>query len=151
MSGDPASELSAVEAMVVDWEHAGQERLARVRQVTERVAGLSVTEESGPVRVTVDSRGLPSDITLDESAKGRSMVEVSRLIMATLRQAQARLPELMERVAAEEGLAGDGVVSHLLDTARASFPEPDTAEPEPGSRRLEEDDFEGRTVFRHGD
>src|SRR3954451_21686108 len=99
MTGDPGAELDAIEAMVADWEHQGAERLARVKEVTDRVAGLTATETDGTVTGTVGSNGLPTDITLDESAKDRPMPEVSAAIMATLRKAQSRIPALMAQVA----------------------------------------------------
>jgi hypothetical protein len=146
--GDPEAELAAVEEMVTDWEHKGQERLARVQEVTERMAGLSVTETSadGVVSVTVGSNGLPTDIVLTDEAKQQPMAAVSATIMATLRQAQSRIPGLMAQAATDLGLAGDTVVAHLLQTAEQSFPSP--AE-EPVRRPPEEDeDFSDNDPLR---
>ncbi|WP_018681705.1 YbaB/EbfC family nucleoid-associated protein [Actinokineospora enzanensis] len=131
MVGDPDAELAAVQAMVTDWEHSGRQQLAEVQELTGRIAGLSATETSadGVVTVTVGSNGLPTDITLADAAGQQSMSVVSATIMATLRRAQSRIPELMARTAEDLGLAGDGVVAHMLRTAAESFPdEPD----EPG-------------------
>jgi DNA-binding protein YbaB len=155
MVGDPGAELSAVESMVADWERGGQERLARVAEVTERVGRLSATSRSadGAVTVSVDSRGLVTDIRLAEAAASVPVVELSALIMRTLQAAQAQLPGLMAEVAQECGMAGDGVVSHLLEQAESSFPAPPEPEPEPGGgpvRRRGDDDeyFDEPTLSR---
>ncbi len=149
MVGDPEAELSAIESMVTDWEQRGQERLARVKEVTDQVAGLSATATEGAVTVTVGANGLPTDIRIDESAKDRPMAELSTSIMATLRKAQAQIPKLMEEVAKQAGMAGDSVVSHLLSTAEQSFPDP---EPEPGQaappRASDDEYFDAMQMLR---
>lgn len=141
---DPNAELAAVEAMVADWEHSGQERLARVKEVTDRISTLTATESSPEVSVTVDAKGLPTDVTLTEESRTKSAGEVSAAIMATLRKAQARIPALMNAVAEDLGLGGDSVVGHMLDQADRTFPS--AAEPdEVRARRSDEDeDFSDR-------
>ncbi|GAB3894491.1 YbaB/EbfC family nucleoid-associated protein [Kibdelosporangium lantanae] len=141
---DPNAELAAIESMVADWEHTGQERLARVKEVTDRIATLTATETSPEVSVTVDAKGLPTDITLTEESRKRPAGEVSAAIMATLRKAQARIPAMMSAAADDLGLGGDSVVAHMLDQAEQSFPSP--VEPDRGRpRRSEEDeDFSDR-------
>ncbi|TCO50671.1 YbaB/EbfC family nucleoid-associated protein [Actinocrispum wychmicini] len=148
MDRDPGAELSAIESMVADWEHRGAERLARVKEVTDRVAELSATESSadGSVTVTVGANGLPTDIKLAESAKDRPMSELSADIMATLRKAQSRIPRLMADVAGQAGLAGDSVVAHLLTKAEESFPSPEPDKPKtPGA---DDDYFDDMRMFR---
>ncbi|WP_285500280.1 YbaB/EbfC family nucleoid-associated protein [Actinokineospora sp. NBRC 105648] len=150
MVGDAGAELSAVESMVADWEHGGQERLARVKEVTDRVTQLTATARSadGAVSVSVDSRGLPTDIRIEENAKPGSMAELSAQVMHTLRAAQGQLPQLMAQVAQEYGMAGDGVVSHLLEQAESSFPQP----PAPGADTArQEDDFDDLSIYRRSD
>jgi hypothetical protein len=141
---DPNAELAAVESMIADWEHTGQERLARVKEVTDRISALAATETSPEVSVTVDAKGLPTDITLTDESRKRSASEVSAAIMATLRKAQARIPALMNAAAEDLGLGGDSVVGHMLDQAERTFPseaEPERARP----RRSDEDeDFSDR-------
>ena len=145
MARDPEAELSAVESMVADWEHRGTERLARVKEITDRVAGLRATETSpdGSVTVTVGSNGLPTDITVAEPARERPMSELSAAIMSTLRQAQARIPKMMAEEAAKAGLAGDGVVGHMLTRAGETFPSPEPAPGRAKSARASDDEYFG--------
>jgi hypothetical protein len=147
---DPNAELAAIESMVADWEHTGQERLARVKEVTDRISTLTATETSPEVSVTVDAKGLPTDITLTEESRGKSASEVSAAIMATMRKAQARVPAMMSAVAEDLGLGADSVVGHMLDQAERTFP----GEPEPeraGPRRTDEDeDFSERDFLGPG-
>jgi len=144
MVGDPNAELAAIESMVADWEHRGQERLARVKEVTDRISTLTATETSPEVSVTVDAKGLPTDITLTEGSRAKTPSEVSAAIMATLRKAQARIPALMNAAAEDLGLADDSVVTHMLGQAERTFPtvtEPDPARPRPPE---EDEDFSDR-------
>src|SRR3954453_20386532 len=104
MVGDPNAELAAIESMVADWEHRGQERLARVKEVTDRISTLTATETSPEGSVTVDAKGLPTEIMLTEGSQAKTPSEVSAAIMATLRKAQARIPALMNAAAEDLGL-----------------------------------------------
>ncbi|WP_026423114.1 YbaB/EbfC family nucleoid-associated protein [Actinokineospora inagensis] len=146
MVGDPNAELSAVESMVADWGNRGQQRLAQVKEFTDRVAGLTATARSsdGKVTVSVDSRGLPTHISVEGDP------ELTGSIMAALQSAQSRLPQLMTEVAQQAGMAGDSVVGHLLEQAESSFPQPPASDPAPTSPEPHADDdyFDNSGFYR---
>jgi len=118
------SGLDEADAWLDDWQARLRDKQARARELTSRVMGLRATGESqhGAVRVTVESTGVPVDITLgDETANWRPE-RVSTEIMAAMRRAQQQLTEAV----ADAARATVGVESEtgraLLESFHARFP-----------------------------
>jgi len=124
-------DIGAAERMVDGWEQKILHRAQRYQQMRERVEQISVTETSrdGTVRVTVASNGIPTVLHIAETARERSMAELSTEIMTTLRRAQSRIPELMQQVMAETVGTEDETVRTIMERARQQFPEPPANEP----------------------
>ncbi|PPK63269.1 YbaB/EbfC family nucleoid-associated protein [Actinokineospora auranticolor] len=133
-------DIADSERMVEDWNRTIQERAVRYQAMAERVEELSLVEASadGAVRVTISARGILIDLQIAESAATKRMSDVSAQVMATVRRAQARIPDLLREVMEETIGTTDQTANKLLDDARAHFPEQVDEElpPQPPSRTL---------------
>lgn len=104
---------------------------ARLNEVT-----VSRTSSDGRVRITVDSNGVPTDITLTDRAKGVDPAELTRAINSTLRSAQAELRAEVESLAGEI-VGDDEPANNILSQYRARFPDTEPAD-EPAEARAPE-------------
>ncbi|QUH05206.1 YbaB/EbfC family nucleoid-associated protein [Saccharopolyspora erythraea] len=119
-------DTSATERMVREWQERATERAEKFNRMSEQVEQISVTESSrdGTVELTVASNGILTGIQIAESASARPMSQLSAEIMRTLRVAQSRIPELMERAVADTVGSDDSAGQHIVGQLRARFPEP---------------------------
>jgi DNA-binding protein YbaB len=127
--------VDASEQMVDNWTKQIQESAARYQAMAERVQGQSVTERSkdGSVLVTVNSKGLLTNLAIAEGAGGKRMAEVSGEIMKLVQLAQSRIPALLEQAMAETIGTQDQTANTMLAEASSTFPAPppDTEPPAP--------------------
>jgi DNA-binding protein YbaB len=128
--------IEASEAMVANWTKQIQERAERYQAMAERVSEQSITERSrdGAVELTIDAKGLLTNLVIAETASTRRMSEVSAEIMRTLQRAQARIPELLQAVMAETIGLQDETANRLFEEAQGHFP-PMPADDEPAAPR----------------
>lgn len=101
-----------------DWERQVHAAAAGYQRMAERVDQILVTEtaKDGTVRVTVSASGLLMDLQLVDR-------ELATKVMACVRAAQAKIPDLM-RTAMLETVGPQDPNTHLvLAAARERFPE----------------------------
>lgn len=93
-------------------------------ELQRRLAQLSITETSrdGTVRVTVATTGLLTGLVLTERRQPVPPARLAETIMACVRQAQARIPDLMGQVMAETVGRQDPAAQLILAQTRARFP-----------------------------
>lgn len=96
-----------------------------------RMAGLSVTETSrdGAIIVTVDNTGVPTDLHLAESARGRAPGELAGQIMECLRRAQSTLRHEVEAMV-HDTVGDDDAGTAVIDQYARRFPDPEAPESE---------------------
>ncbi|MFC4003903.1 YbaB/EbfC family nucleoid-associated protein [Prauserella oleivorans] len=125
--------IDASERMVDEWTRRIQQQAQRYQAMASRVQEISVTERSpdNAVEVTIDSKGLLTNLSIAESAQGKRMAELSALIMRTVRAAQSRMPELLQQAMAETIGTDDAAAVKVFEDARKTFPEPPEDEPAP--------------------
>jgi hypothetical protein len=127
--------VDASEQMVDNWTKQIQESAARYQAMAERVQAQSITERSkdGSVLVTVDSKGLLTNLAIAEGAGGKRMAEVSAEVMKLVQLAQSRIPALLEQAMAETIGTQDQAANVMLAEASSTFPPPppDTEPPAP--------------------
>jgi DNA-binding protein YbaB len=134
--------VDASEQMVDNWTKQIQESAARYQAMADRVQGQSVTERSkdGSVLVTVNSKGLLTNLAIAEGAGGKRMAEVSGEIMKLVQLAQSRIPALLEQAMAETIGTQDQTANTMLAEAASTFPAPppesDPTTPGPPQREL---------------
>lgn len=90
---------------------------ARLNEVT-----VSRTSSDGRVRITVDSNGVPTEITLTDRARGVDPAELTRGINSTLRSAQAELRAEVENLAGEI-VGDDEPANNILSQYQTRFPD----------------------------
>ncbi|RSM68634.1 hypothetical protein DMH04_46990 [Kibdelosporangium aridum] len=126
-----------------DWERQIESTAAAYRQMNERVRQILVTETApdGSVQVTVSAAGVLTDLRLSD----RGLAEQ---IMACVRKAQARIPDLM-RTAMLETVGPQDTNTHLvLASARERFPVADSPPNRPDRVVVgDKDDWDERPVL----
>jgi citrate lyase gamma subunit len=131
-------DIDAAEDWLDGWAASVSEQAERAAMLSRRVAALTGSAESsdGSIKVTVGSSGQLESLELDDRVDQVRGAELSRRIMAVMRDAQARLAG---RVAVEV----DQTVGSDTETGRAvihsfesRFPEPERGDDqEPGRAR----------------
>lgn len=118
--------IDASERMIDNWTRQVQESARKYQAMAARVEGMSVTERSadGRIELTVNAKGLLTDLRIAEEASGQRMSEVSAQILRTLRLAQSRIPELLQEAMVDTVGLGDAAAERVFDEARKTFPEP---------------------------
>ena len=113
------------------WERQVAETAQRYRLLQERLAQLSITESSGDgaVKVTVSASGMLTDLTLRERWHPEPLDAIAAEIMACLRRAQARIPELLRQAMFDTVGSREPSTHLLLDDARRRFPEQEPQQP----------------------
>jgi DNA-binding protein YbaB len=88
-------DFEAAERMIDDWQAGIEERAARAKELSARLSRLSarVRSDDRLVTVTVGASGDLTGLELDERIRQRPAAETARMILTTLRAAQARLTE----------------------------------------------------------
>jgi DNA-binding protein YbaB len=107
-------DVDSAERWVDDWQAQVLEKAAQARELTARVSGLRASAESrdGAVRVTVESTGVPVEITLGDAVAGWKPERIASEVMAVMRQAQQRLTKAVAE-------AADATVGAESETGRA--------------------------------
>lgn len=129
--------VDASDRMVDNWTKQIQETAARYQAMVTRMQGQTVTERSkdNTIEVTVDSKGLLTNLVISEAASGKRMAEVSAQVMRLVQLAQSRIPELLQQAMAETVGTTDATASRVIAEAQSTFPEAppeeDLAPPEP--------------------
>ncbi len=115
---------NADQQSIANWSKELSERAERYRTLARRMAEQTVTESSvdKSVQVTVSSRGTLVDLNLAEAAAAKGMPALAKQIMATVKRAQARIPELLEQAMAESVGRSDDAASTLVTQVRELFP-----------------------------
>ncbi|MBU3061644.1 YbaB/EbfC family nucleoid-associated protein [Nocardia sp. NEAU-G5] len=127
MSDNPNTAAREMAAWAQDLEG----RAERYQDLHGRMAGLSVTETSrdGAITVTIDNTGVPTDLHLAESARGRAPAELATQIMRCLRRAQAILRHEVEAMVMDT-VGEDDTGTAVIDQYARRFPDPELAEPQ---------------------
>jgi DNA-binding protein YbaB len=131
--------IDASERMVDNWTRQVQERAEKYQAMAARFEGTTVTERSadGTVELTVNAKGMLTDLKLAEAAGEKRMAEVSAQVMRTLQKAQSRIPELLQEAMAETIGLEDAAATKMFDDAKKTFPEPpEDDEPQPADDAL---------------
>ncbi|WP_075850214.1 YbaB/EbfC family nucleoid-associated protein [Saccharomonospora sp. CUA-673] len=110
------------------WAQGLEQKAARYGELQSRLDATSVTRTSsdGAVRVTVDAKGVPTELTITDRGRGADPQALSAVLMSTMRQAQA---ELRDRVATltTETVGDDGPGNDVVAGYRDQFPDPEPA------------------------
>ena len=106
--------------MADDWQRQVAENARRYADLRERVARMSITEATsdGMIRVTVSADGLLTDLTLHPRYQGVPMGLLGTRIMACVRQAQARIPDLMLKAMRAAGVDDQAGALILAESTR---------------------------------
>jgi DNA-binding protein YbaB len=129
--------VDASEQMVDNWTKQIQETAARYQAMAARMQGQTVTERSkdNTIEVTIDAKGLLTNLVISEAASGKRMAEVSSQVMRLVQLAQSRIPELLQQAMAETVGTTDETASRVIAEAQSTFPEAppeeELAPPEP--------------------
>ncbi|BFU46755.1 YbaB/EbfC family nucleoid-associated protein [Krasilnikovia sp. MM14-A1004] len=99
---DPA-DLDAAERRVDAWQAGFEERAARARELSRRLADLSARARSddGLVEVTVGANGMLTGLDLHEDIRRQSAGRTAQQILATLAAAQQAMTKLATEATAE--------------------------------------------------
>src|SRR5439155_21885349 len=91
--GDPELDLDGAERWIGDWQAGIEERAARARALSSRLADVTATAISrdGLVEATVAASGAVVDLRLDERIRNRPAAETARQVLDTIGAAQAEL------------------------------------------------------------
>ncbi|MBV9649104.1 MAG: YbaB/EbfC family nucleoid-associated protein [Pseudonocardiales bacterium] len=108
------------------------------RDLHHQMSQLSVTEASadGMVRVSVDARGVPTELTLTDRARGADPARLSAELMTCLRRAQHTLTaQVQDLVATSEVGSQDAAAAHIVASYRDRFGDPTGCPPARHARR----------------
>ncbi|MCE7008313.1 YbaB/EbfC family nucleoid-associated protein [Kibdelosporangium philippinense] len=116
-----------------DWERQIESTAAAYRQMSERVSQILVTSTSpdGSVRVTVSASGVLTDLRLPSDT-------LAAQIVACIRDAQARIPDLMRTAMLETVGPQDPNMHLVLASAKERFAP---------VARVDKDDWDERPVL----
>jgi hypothetical protein len=110
--------------MTADWQQEVADNARRYAELQDRVAQLSITEATadGMIRVTVSADGLLTDLALHQRYQGVPMGLLGTRIMACVRRAQARIPELLHQAMLSTVGVDDPAAQATLAQAQHRFP-----------------------------
>ena len=134
------------------WEQQVAEDARRYQELHERVAAMSIFENSpdGTVRVTISATGLLTGLQLREPPGPMALDELAEEIMGCVTRAQARIPELLRQTVIATVGTQDPSAHLIVADARARFPEPPGDDAESGGKPERADprgDLESRPVM----
>lgn len=154
------------------WQEQIAQNAERYRQLQQHLSQVAITEMSrdGSIKVTVSADGLVTDLVLKERWRQPPLPQLAAEIIECLSRAQARIPDLVQKAMVEIVGTQDAGAHLVLSDARDKFPEPPprdpvrdddlrnghepkaeapAAAPRPRTRpeRVDEDDWDGRTVM----
>lgn len=117
--------LEASEQWLAGWSASIDERASQAQKLANKVATLSASHRSadGEVAITVSASGQIVDLKFGNGIRAHGPDELARLVMATMRRAQAKLPQLA-RQAAEETVGADSATGEaVVASFSRQFPE----------------------------
>ncbi len=122
---------------MTDWAARVEQQTALTTELSERLQRARATAESpaGEVAVTVDNAGGLADLRLSEQATRLPSAELSELILATSRRAQARLAQQVADLTTSMYGTGSATASFINGAYAEQFPEPDDNDDEKGDPR----------------
>jgi DNA-binding protein YbaB len=120
------------EQLFTDYEAKLDEVQRKAEQISAGLKAATVTERSddGQVTVTVNASGNVIDLRI--APGGRQGPELAQTIMATMRRAQSRLGEAVQRTV--PATVGTSMMTELTDQYRRTYPAP-PPEPPRGPQR----------------
>ncbi|GAB3843172.1 hypothetical protein GCM10029963_17430 [Micromonospora andamanensis] len=109
------------------WAASMSERAAQAQEMSQRVAGLSVsaTGGDGAIEVTVAGSGIVTDLRIDDRLANWSGARISAEIMATMRRAQGRLSAAVAEIAGQTVGANSETARAIVASYAERFPEVD--------------------------
>jgi DNA-binding protein YbaB len=114
------------EDLLTNWQQRVEQQTSLTVELSERISQTTATAEStdGEAVVTVDNAGGLADIRLTDRAMRRTPGELSEIILATSRRAQAKLAQQV--AALVKGIYGSDsdTASFITGAYTAQFPEP---------------------------
>ena len=122
-----------MERRLSQWTQGFAEKAKQFHAMRTQVEQVAVTESSrdGAVRVTVDSRGMLTDLTLTDRIREMSPPELAVQVMVCLRRAQQQLAPLVQD-AMQATVGGDEpVVEKVVSGYRERFGEDLSMAPDP--------------------
>jgi hypothetical protein len=107
-----------------DWQQELARNAQRFAALHDQVGRMSVTEATadGMIRVTVSADGLLTDLALHQRYQGVPMGLLSTRIMACVRRAQARIPDLLGQAMLATIGPDDPAAQTMLAESRRRFP-----------------------------
>ncbi|HEY6425494.1 MAG TPA: YbaB/EbfC family nucleoid-associated protein [Pseudonocardiaceae bacterium] len=117
---------------LIGWAETLQRKAQTYRDLQHEMSQLAVTEASvdGAVRVTVDSQGVPTELTLTERARGVDPARLSAELMSCLRRAQSTLAARVDDlVTGSVPDSADDAGARIVASYRDRFPAPPGDEP----------------------
>lgn len=114
-----------------DWQQEVAENARKFRALQDRLSGQTIREVSrdGTVEVTVSTSGVLTDLVLREGRHRDSLPMIAAEVMACVRRAQARIPDLVDQAMADTVGRHDPGAHLILADARQRFPEPEPVQP----------------------
>ena len=133
---DPAQAGQAL----IGWAGQLERKAEAYRGLHHQLSQLSVTEASadGMVRVSVDVRGVPTELTLTDCARGADPARLSAELMTCLRRAQHTLAAQVQDLVATSVLGSeDAAAAQIVASYRDRFGDPTAHPPARHARRTE--------------
>lgn len=130
---DPAQAGQAL----IGWAEQLQRKAATYRGLQHEMSQLAVTETSsdGMVRVSVDSQGLPTELTLTDQARGADPARLSAELMTCLRRAHSTLAAQVQELVTSSVPDGDDAAARIVAGYHDRFPDPSADTPARHARR----------------
>jgi DNA-binding protein YbaB len=110
---------------LIKWTEQLQCKAQTYRSLQDEVSQLVVTETSadGMVRVSVDARGVPTELILTDRARAGDPARLSAELMTCLRRAHSTLAaQVQDLVTASVPDSRDGAAAQIVDSYRDRFP-----------------------------
>lgn len=127
------------------WAQGLEQQAQRYGELQEQLDRTNATAESpdGAVRVTVDSTGVPTELTITERGRGADPRALSDALLATMRRAQVALREQVSELTSAT-VGDDGPGNDIVAQYAERFPDP-VEESEPGEPTRKLGDLEEDT------
>jgi hypothetical protein len=118
----------AAEDWIRSWSDSISERAAAAREMSDRVAGLTVsaTDPRRRITATVNGSGGLVDLDLEPEAGRLPMDELAGEILRTMRRAQGRLAERVAEIAAETVGADSETARSVVSSFERRYETPET-------------------------
>ncbi|MBB4686187.1 YbaB/EbfC family nucleoid-associated protein [Amycolatopsis jiangsuensis] len=116
------------------WAEQLQRKAQTFQQLQQRMTHLTATATSpdGAVRVTVDSQGVPTELTVTERGRGGDPAALSAQLMACLTSAQTQLSGQVQELVQDTVPEDDPSAERIVGSYRDRFPDQAETEPEAG-------------------